>query len=78
MVEPWDEFDQQSDLPVTPDRRKPHWAVKGAGALIVLLAVISTGLHHQWIVFAIGVGLMAIVVIGTVGMFIDRRRSESG
>jgi hypothetical protein len=78
VVNAWDEFDQQSDLQVTPVRRKPHWAVKAAGALIILFAVISAGLHHQWIVFGIGVGLVTVVAIGTVGMFIERRRSEPG
>jgi hypothetical protein len=78
VVNAWDEFDQQRDLQVTPVRRKPHWTVKGVGALIILFAVISTGLHHQWIVFGIGVGLLTVVAIGMVGIFIESRRSESG
>jgi hypothetical protein len=75
VVSPWDELDEQEKRS-DPVRRKPRWAVKAVSGLVFVAITVSLGVHHDGVPFGIGLAVITFVSIGTVGMFLEQRRSR--
>lgn len=76
MVNAWDQFGENDPSP-QKQRRKPHWTSKALGAILIVGLTIINGVHHDWIVFGVGVALILLVGFGAVHLHLNRRHESS-